>query len=151
MTPAETRSHPVVAADGAFVAPDVAAASASTAASVSVDIDQLAAFLREQYGVGVVDIRVVNGRYSSADNELRLRIVTDERTEVDAVHDFALICAGVYGMDANGTVDAVQASAVDGALTPWLGLRTSMPDFDEYRRGGIDLAGWVKRLDMRQY
>jgi hypothetical protein len=151
MTPAQMRSDRVVVADGAFVVPDAAAVSASQATPVEVDIDRLTAFLREQQGVGVVDVRIVNGRYAGADNEVRVRIVTSERTEVDALHDFALICAGVYGMDANGGVDVVEASAVDGALTPWLGLRTTMDAFNAYRRGDVDLAGWVKSLDMRQY
>ena len=152
MTPAQTRAHRVVAADGAFVTPERPAASDSSRATpVSIDLDRLTAFLREQQGVGVVDIRVRNGRYAGASNELHVRIVTSERTEVDAMHDFALICAGVFGMDSSGTVDVVEASAVDGALTPWLGLQTTMDAFDEYQRGDIDLAGWVKSLDMRQY
>ena len=150
MTPAQMRPHRVVTAAGAFVTPSEGA-GAPKATSVDIDLDRLTAFLREQYGVGVVDIRAVNGRYARAKNEVRVRIVTGERTEVDAVHAFALICAGVYGMDSSRSVDVVQTSAVDGALTPWLGLRTTMDAFDAYRRGDVHLAGWVKSLDMRQY
>ncbi|MBT5533371.1 hypothetical protein HOK31_09950 [Candidatus Poribacteria bacterium] len=152
MTVAERRPHRVVAADGAFVVPQGGAdVSAGSLAPIAVDADRLTTFLREQYGIGIVDISEANGRYNGAQNELRVRLVTDECTEAEALHDFMLICAGVYGMDSERTVDVVRASAVDGSLQPWLDLGTTMDAFDEYRRGDLDLAGWVRGLDRSHY
>ncbi|MAF12115.1 hypothetical protein CMK11_16850 [Candidatus Poribacteria bacterium] len=152
MTVAERRPHRVVAAEGAFLVPPTGAGSgARTGGPIAVDAHRLTTFLREQYAIGVVDIREANGRYTGAHNELRVRLVTDERTEANALHDFMLICAGVYGMDAGRTVDVVSASAVDGSLQPWLDLRTTMNAFDEYRRGDLDLNGWVRSLERSHY
>ena len=149
MTKAQERPHRVVAAQGAFIV-SAEPVDANATDPIAVDTEQLTEFIRKQYGVAVVDISVANGRYAGLRNELRVRLVASERTKEAALHEFMLICAGVYGMDPGRTVDAISASAVDRTLASWLDISTTMTAFDSYQRGDLDLAGWVQRLNMKQ-
>ena len=152
MTEAQRRPYRVVEAAGAFVVPmERGRPDGGVADPIAVDVTQLTDFIREQYRLAVVDIRAANGRYAGSRNELHVRLVPSARTQEDALHEFMLVCAGVYGMDPGRTIDVVRMSAVDRSLGSWLDMRTTMTAFGAYQRGDLDLAAWVRDLHMERH